>query len=200
MQRLYRPTTHRPARRHPCRGGSRTAPTGVWVVLHRWAAFSFVALLGFHGPGGLGDGFETAPGDLISRVVADAVGSLFYLLQRLFYFSEAALDSFLHRGVHLAVKDGLAHVAGVGLGEVVSPALQLALVLVQPVAYPHEFVPQGEEPLLLVVDKLLVQRVDSQDPSITRNTFTKSPLPYTQEPRFPTCTVPNRRHKPVLAD
>ena len=125
------------------------------MTLRRRAAFSFEALLGLYGPDGFWDGFETAPRDLLARIVADAVSTLSYLLQGPLDFPEAAFDPFFYRGVHLAVEDGLAHVPDIGLGEVVPPAFQLALVFIQPVANPRKLVSEVDEPLLLVVDKVL---------------------------------------------
>ena len=135
-------------------------------LLHRRAPFPLEALLGLDGPDGLGDGLEPAFGDLFSGVLADAVGSLFYLLQGPLDLPEAAFDllSSTVASISRSKMDWLMSPESVSAKSSPPPSSSRSSSS-SPSRTPAELVPEVDEPLPLAVDKLLIQLVVSQVPS-----------------------------------
>src|SRR5918911_3162558 len=149
------------------RPGSNNVPYTDYTArgLDRGTSLSFVSLLGFDGVYRLRHRLEPAPWNGLSGILTDTVGSLLYLLQGPLYILEAPLQRLPDGGVHLSGEQGVAHIPGVVLGEVLLFLGPVPLVLLKPLHHLAQLHAQLLEPRPLLLDELLVQLFVLHKPS-----------------------------------
>src|SRR5215210_2365242 len=131
------------------------------VSLNRGSSLLLEALLFLDGPYRFGHGLEPAPWYGFPAVVGEAVGALFYLLQRPVDLPQAAPDLFPYGGVHLTGEHILAQVARVELGVPLGLA-EVPFVIGHAFPDAHQFIAQTNQPLSLALYEVLVQLLISQ--------------------------------------